>query len=99
MFLLVVVMAALGMGSGAVFQLVPLRFRQEVGAATGLIGSAGAFGGFLLAELLGHSKLATGDFRAGFLVFAGLTVLSLIGIHKVKSRWRTTWGAAAMARL
>ncbi len=99
MFFLVFVMAALGMGSGAVFQLVPLRFRQEVGAATGLIGAAGAFGGFVFAELLGHSKLATGDFRAGFLVFAGLAVLSLIGIHKVKSRWRTTWGAAATARL
>lgn len=99
MAFLVFVMAALGMGSGAVFQLVPLRFRQEVGAATGLIGAAGAFGGFVLAELLGHSKLATGDFRVGFMVFAGLTVLSLVGIHKVKSRWRTTWGAVATARL
>lgn len=99
MAFLVFATAALGMGSGAVFQLVPLRFRQEVGAATGLIGAAGAFGGFLFAELLGHSKLATGDFRTGFLAFAGLTVLSLVGIHKVKSRWRTTWGAAARARL
>lgn len=99
MIFLVFAMAALGMGSGAVFQLVPLRFRQEVGAATGLIGAAGAFGGFLLAELLGHSKIATGDFRTGFLVFSGLMVLSIVGIHKVKSRWRTTWGAAAMARL
>jgi NNP family nitrate/nitrite transporter-like MFS transporter len=99
MIFLVFAMAALGMGSGAVFQLVPLRFRQEVGAATGLIGAAGAFGGFLLAELLGHSQIVTGDFRTGFLVFSGLMVLSIVGIHKVKSRWRTTWGAVAMARL
>lgn len=96
---LALAMAALGLGSGAVFQLVPLRFRREVGAATGLIGAAGAFGGFLLAVLLGQSKLATGDFRAGFMVFGGLAVLSLIGIYKVKARWRTTWGSVVGARI
>ena len=99
MVFLTFAMGALGMASGAVFQLVPLRFRNEVGAATGLIGAAGGLGGFFLAELLGQSQILSGGFRAGFLGFAALAVLSVIGVHKVKSRWRTTWGMAVTARL
>ena len=30
-------MLALGMGNGAVFQLVPQRFRREIGVMTGLV--------------------------------------------------------------
>src|SRR5262245_46165088 len=33
-------MLALGMGNGAVFQLVPQRFRREIGVMTGLVGMA-----------------------------------------------------------
>src|SRR3546814_1521281 len=33
--LFVIAMLALGMGNGAVFQLVPQRFRQEIGVMTG----------------------------------------------------------------
>jgi NNP family nitrate/nitrite transporter-like MFS transporter len=42
-------MAVLGMGNGAVFQLVPQRFRKEIGVMTGLVGMAGGIGGFYLA--------------------------------------------------
>jgi NNP family nitrate/nitrite transporter-like MFS transporter len=94
--LLMLGMAALGMASGAVFQLVPLRFRKDVGATTGMIGAAGGMGGFVLAELLGKSKTLTADFQAGFLIFAGLALLCLLGVRRVRSRWRTTWGAAAL---
>ena len=31
---------ALGMGNGAVFQLVPQRFKKEIGVMTGLVGMA-----------------------------------------------------------
>lgn len=86
---------ALGMGSGAVFQLVPLRFRHEVGAATGLIGMAGGLGGFALAQILGQSLIRTQSFQSGFLAFAALAALCVIGIRLVKKRWRTTWGSAA----
>ena len=90
---------ALGMGNGAVFQLVPLRFRHEIGVITGLVGAAGGVGGFLLARALGLSKGLTGGFTAGFLVFAGLALLGLVGLVFVKARWRTTWGAASGARV
>lgn len=87
-------MLALGMGNGAVFQLVPQRFRKEIGVMTGLVGMAGGVGGFYLASSLGYSKQVTGSYQTGFLIFAALAVLALIGLTGVKTRWRTTWGAA-----
>ncbi|MEQ1668694.1 MAG: nitrate/nitrite transporter, partial [Sulfuriferula sp.] len=42
-------MAALGMGNGAIFQLVPQCFRREIGVMTGLVGMTGGIGGFYLA--------------------------------------------------
>src|SRR6266566_4718112 len=89
----------LGMGNGSVFQLVPLRFRQEIGVITGLVGAAGGVGGFFLAKALGMSKEMTGDFKLGFLVFSGLALLGLVGIVAVKTRWRTTWGAVSGAQV
>lgn len=91
---LTVAMLALGMGNGAVFQLVPQRFRKEIGVMTGLVGMAGGIGGFYLASSLGYSKQITGSYQSGLLIFAGLAVLALIGLTGVKTRWRTTWGAA-----
>ena len=87
-------MLALGMGNGAVFQLVPQRFRKEIGVMTGLVGMAGGVGGFYLAASLGYSKQLTGSYQAGFLIFAALAILALVGLTGVKTRWRTTWGAA-----
>ena len=87
-------MLALGMGNGAVFQLVPQRFRKEIGVMTGLVGMAGGIGGFYLASSLGYSKQTTGSYQIGFLIFAALAVLALAGLTGVKTRWRTTWGAA-----
>ena len=87
-------MLALGMGNGAVFQLVPQRFRKEIGVMTGLVGMAGGVGGFYLASSLGYSKQLTGSYQTGLLVFAALAVFALIGLTSVKTRWRTTWGAA-----
>jgi NNP family nitrate/nitrite transporter-like MFS transporter len=90
---------ALGMGNGSVFQLVPLRFRNEIGVMTGLVGAAGGIGGFFLAKALGISKGMTGGFMGGFTVFAGLAVIGLFGIMAVKTRWRTTWGAVSGAQV
>lgn len=88
------VMAALGVGNGAVFQLVPQRFRHEVGIMTGLVGFGGGLGGFYLASSLGLAKQWTGSPSLGFLVFAALALVALAGLTSVKKRWRTTWGAA-----
>jgi NNP family nitrate/nitrite transporter-like MFS transporter len=90
---------SLGMGNGAVFQLLPQRFHAEIGAMTGLVGAAGGFGGFFLAKTLALSKGATGGFLAGFAFFGVLALLGLVGLLLVKSRWRATWGAVSGARI
>ncbi|MCQ4347840.1 NarK/NasA family nitrate transporter [Pseudomonas stutzeri] len=94
--LFVVAMLSLGAGNGAVFQLVPQRFRQTIGVMTGLIGMAGGIGGFALTAGLGAVKQSTGDYQLGLWLFAALGVVAWIGLHGVKQRWRTTWGSAAV---
>jgi NNP family nitrate/nitrite transporter-like MFS transporter len=90
-------MFAFGMGNGSVFQLVPQRFRHEIGVMTGLVGMTGGVGGFFLASSLGISKQITGTYQAGLLLFASLAVLALVGLTIIKHRWRTTWGAVGVA--
>ncbi len=91
------VMGTLGFGNGAVFQLVPQRFRKEIGVMTGMVGMAGGIGGFYLAASLGYIKGQTGDYQLGLLIFAGLCFVALAGLSVVKARWRTTWGAVAVS--
>lgn len=89
----IVGMMSLGMGNGAVFQLIPQRFRKEIGVLTGLVGMAGGVGGFYLATSLGLSKQWTGDYRMGYIIFSCLGVLAFLGLQGVKRRWRSTWGS------
>ncbi len=93
-FLFILTLGTLGVGNGAVFQLVPQRFRSEIGVMTGLVGFGGGVGGFYLAFSLGYAKKLSGSASPGFLIFAALAALALVGLTSVKSRWRTTWGAA-----
>ena len=91
LFVLIVAMGALGMGNGAVFQLVPVRFRQQMGIMTGLVGAFGGVGGFYLAASLGVSKQVTGSYQLGLLGFALLAIVALTGLTLIKKKWRTTW--------
>ena len=93
------VMAALGMGNGAVFQLVPQRFRKEIGVMTGLVGMAGGIGGFYLAASLGYFKQNFGSYQIGLIIFSALAVLAMLGLTGVKTRWRTTWGTTTSAKV
>jgi NNP family nitrate/nitrite transporter-like MFS transporter len=95
----IVAMLALGMANGAVFQLVPQRFRDEIGVMTGLVGMAGGVGGFYLASSLGFARQFTGMYSSGFYIFGALALLALLGLTSVKRRWRTTWGAVVQARI
>ncbi|HMA70001.1 MAG TPA: nitrate/nitrite transporter [Xanthobacteraceae bacterium] len=91
----VIAMLALGMGNGAIFQLVPQSFGREIGVITGLVGMAGGVGGFYLASSLGVAKQLTGSYHPGFLAFGMLCVGALVALTGLKSRWRRTWGASA----
>ncbi|TGK14052.1 NarK/NasA family nitrate transporter [Leptospira fletcheri] len=68
--LFILLMASLGIGNGSVFQLVPLRFKKDIGVVTGFVGAFGGLGGFLIPNLLGSLKSLTGSFSFGFLAVA-----------------------------
>src|SRR6516162_4962611 len=68
---LFVAVGCLGMGNGAVFQLVPQRFAGRMGIITGVVGAAGGLGGFFLPSVLGVAKDATGTYGGG-LMFVSL---------------------------
>jgi NNP family nitrate/nitrite transporter-like MFS transporter len=89
------------MGNGAVFQLVPQRFRHEMGIMTGLVGAFGGVGGFYLAASLGLSKQMSGSYQPGLIGFAILALIALAGLTFIKKTWRQTWGrpAAGSARI
>jgi NNP family nitrate/nitrite transporter-like MFS transporter len=95
--LLVAAMACLGMGNGAVFQLVPQRFPVEIGLATGVIGAVGGVGGFFLPMLLGAVKRSTGSFGSAFVVLAVMafgTLLVLQALTMCGPGWRSSWRIA-----
>ena len=83
-------MACLGMGNGAVFQLVPLRFRKEIGVMTGVVGAAGGLGGFFLPTLLGFFKDSAGSYGVGFMVFAFASFGALLILRVVQRGWSFT---------
>jgi NNP family nitrate/nitrite transporter-like MFS transporter len=89
--IILLAMTALGAGNGAVFQLAPQRFSNELGVLTGLVGMTGGVGGFYLASTLGFAKQLTGSYQAGFIGFAILALLALAALTSVKARWRATW--------
>ncbi len=98
-FVLFLIMANLGMANGAVFQLVPQRFGKDIGIMTGLVGCAGGLGGTALIKTLGWSKGAFDGYTAGFLIFACVVLVAIMGLSLVKTRWRTTWGFKAGGRI
>jgi NNP family nitrate/nitrite transporter-like MFS transporter len=64
------VAAAIGLGNGAVFKMVPEYFPNSVGSVTGLVGAAGGLGGFLPPLILGVVKEQTGSFLSGFIMLS-----------------------------
>jgi NNP family nitrate/nitrite transporter-like MFS transporter len=84
----------LGMGNGAVFQIVPQRFPTEIGIVTGIVGAAGGLGGFYLPNLLGVLRATSGTFASGFLLFGALSLAGAILVAIVGR----SWGATFLAR-
>ena len=72
--------AALGLGNGAVFKLVPQFFPKETGTVTGLVGAFGGLGGFFPPLALGLIRDATGGYSWGF-VFLACFALACLAVH------------------
>ena len=84
-------LGALGIGNGAVFQIVPQRFPDRIGQMTGLVGAAGGLGGFLLPFGLGSLVQLTGGFAIGFVIFAVAAAMSSTLVRWRQRVWQTTW--------
>ncbi|MBI2060403.1 MAG: NarK/NasA family nitrate transporter [Nitrospirae bacterium] len=91
-------LGVLGLGNGAVFQLVPQRFRDEIGVATGWIGAAGGVGGFCLPPLLGVLKETLGTYAAGFGAFAVGIVFCAGVLRFVRKDWERWSGSSREVR-
>lgn len=93
-------MVCFGMGNGTVFQLVPQRFAREIGAATGMVGALGGFGGFLLPLLLGNMKQGVGSFGPGFEALAALALTAFVVLRLLVLRqegWVRSWRGTTAA--
>lgn len=71
------VAAAIGLGNGAVFKMVPEYFPNSVGSVTGLVGAAGGLGGFFPPLVLGVVKEQTGTFLSGFIMLSVFCLICL----------------------
>lgn len=69
--------AALGLGNGAVFKLVPQHFPNETATVTGLVGAFGGLGGFFPPLELGFVKEATGSYAIGFVLLSLFALICL----------------------
>ena len=69
---------ALGLGTGAVFKLVPHWFPDDVGVVTGVVGAAGGLGGFFPPLVMALVKSLTGGYALGFILLAVVALVCLL---------------------
>jgi NNP family nitrate/nitrite transporter-like MFS transporter len=96
--LLFVGMGLLGMGNGAVFQLVPQRFPERIGLVTGIVGAAGGLGGFFLPSVLGAVRDVSGSYAPGLALFTLAFVAGTVALLEFGDRWSRRWSADAIRR-
>lgn len=87
--LFLVLFAAAGAGNGSTYRMIPIIFAlrgrsdgamstgRKAAAALGLISAIGAYGGFVIPQVLNASKGATGSYDAAFYGFVGAYALML----------------------
>ena len=80
-------MMAMGLGNGAVFQLIPQRFSGRMGSVTGLVGACGGLGGFAVPFLIGMVRDATGSYGGGFLLLALPAGFCAVALAGIKGSW------------
>jgi NNP family nitrate/nitrite transporter-like MFS transporter len=99
MALLAFYFVLLGAGSGAVFQLVPLRWPVTTAVVVSMIGEVGAFGGGFIPNAMGLSREYAGTYAWGFVAFAVVPAGMSLLLVAVQGRWTRTWvGSGGRAR-
>ncbi len=86
---MLVMAVSMGVANAAVFKLVPQAVPQAVGGAAGWVGGLGAFGGFVIPNLLAvFLNGGVQGYARGFLVFLVLAVISMITIAVIARSFR-----------
>jgi len=89
--LIFLAIAAMGLGNGALFQVMPQRFQSEIGVATGIVGAIGGIGGFFLILLLGIMKDLTGSYGTGLYLFALAALATFMVLQALRPGWQASW--------
>jgi NNP family nitrate/nitrite transporter-like MFS transporter len=100
MLLLAFYFILLGAGSGALFQLVPLRWPATTAVVVSMIGEVGAFGGGFIPNAMGQSLQHTGTYMWGFVAFAFVPAAMFLLLRLRQRGWVRTWagpGGRALA--
>jgi NNP family nitrate/nitrite transporter-like MFS transporter len=93
-----VMAAALGTASGAVFALVAQQTpAAQVGAVTGVVGAAGGLGGFVPPLVMGAVYGATGSYSIGLILLAVVAALAIALSFETGRHGATLEGARAGA--
>ncbi|GCE49753.1 NNP family nitrate/nitrite transporter-like MFS transporter [Thermosporothrix hazakensis] len=75
---LICIAICLGVGSGAVFKLVPLYYAKDAGVVSGLVGAAGGLGGFFPPLIMGFCKEIWDTYIPGYILLALVTLCCLL---------------------
>ncbi len=98
LILLFFAMGMLGMGNGAVFQLAPQRFPEDIELITGIVGAAGGLGGFFLPSILGALRDYSGSYALGLLCFGIVASIAVLVLLEFGVKWSCTWSSSAASR-
>jgi MFS transporter, NNP family, nitrate/nitrite transporter len=89
--------AAIGLGNGAVFKLVPQFFPANVGSVTGLVGASGGLGGFFPPLAVGALYRGTGTYTWGFILLGVFALICFAVLLKTERSRRTESPSAKAA--
>ncbi len=73
-----VIAVLLGLGNGAVFDMVDEHFPTQAGIVGGMIGAIGGLGGFFPPLAMGIVKEVTDSYALGFMLLSGFVLIRLL---------------------
>lgn len=77
---------AMGVGSAAVYRLIPDQFPSSVGVVGGAVGMFGGLGGFIFPPIFGALLHETGLWSSCWIVLAALALVCLVWMHTAARR-------------
>ncbi|MCC6850264.1 MAG: MFS transporter [Deltaproteobacteria bacterium] len=76
----------MGLGSAAVFKLIPSYFPENVGVVGGAVGTLGALGGFVFPIFFGYLLAASGIWTTNWMLLAVVAIVCLVWLRVTVQR-------------